>query len=204
MSVDPKSRQCRQRLEKCWAVELDWDLFPSDLKEVYTRTSCSGFSVHAILTLIQGCFQLSKALPPVAVLGGLIVLTSYGISPTTVCIPNTEWSERVLVWLRINMPTGSNKSSLYQYLYNVVSRVRRKCECPLQAAWLLGDATCEKMGDLMAGNGGRLLGLYDELSSFLTQLNLSRGKGLTPSHELALFLQLYNGHAWTRSTGKQK
>ena len=38
------------------------------------------------------------------------------------------------------------------------------------------------------------MGLYDELYSFLSQLNLYRGKGLTLSHELALFLQLYNGH----------
>ena len=47
----------------------------------------------------------------------------------------------------------------------------------------------------MAANGGRLLGLYDELATFLTQLNLYRGKGLALSHELALFLQLYNGHS---------
>ena len=55
----------------------------------------------------------------------------------------------------------------------------------------------------MAANGGRLLGLYDELTTFLTQLNLYRGKGLTLSHELAIFLQLYNGHSWKRATGKQ-
>lgn len=59
------------------------------------------------------------------------------------------------------------------------------------------------MGDLMAANGGRLLGLYDELTTFLTQLNLYRGKGLALSHELAIFLQLYNGHSWKRATGKQ-
>ena len=51
---------------------------------------------------------------------------------------------------------------------------------------------------------GRLLGLYDELSAFLSQLNLYRGKGLTLSHELALFLQLYNGHSWIRATGTHK
>ena len=67
--------------------------------------------------------------------------------------------------------------------------------------WFLGDATCEKMGELMAANGNRLFGLYDELAAFLTQLNLYRGKGLSLSHELALFLQLYNGHSWNRSTG---
>ena len=46
------------------------------------------------------------------------------------------------------------------------------------------------------------IGLYDELSTFLSQLNLYRGKGLNLSHELALFLQLYNGSAWTRNTGE--
>ena len=51
----------------------------------------------------------------------------------------------------------------------------------------------------MAANGGHLLG---ELATFLTQLNVYRGKGLALSHELALSLQLYNGHSWTRATGK--
>ena len=59
----------------------------------------------------------------------------------------------------------------------------------------------EKMGELLAAKGNRLFGLYDELSAFLTQLNLYRSRGLSLSHELALFLQLYNGHSWTRSTG---
>ena len=148
--------------------------------------------------------QISKALciPPTAVLGGLVVCTSYMISPATVKVPGTEWSEKSLVWLSINMPTGSTKSALYQYLYNIIVQVREKCKVgPHGPAWFVGDATCEKMGDLMAANGGRLLGLYDELSTFLSQLNLYRGKGLNLSHELALFLQLYNGHSWTRSTG---
>jgi len=34
--------------------------------------------------------------------------------------------------------------------------------------WLLQDATFEKMGALMSENSGRLIGLYDELSSLLT------------------------------------
>ena len=124
------------------------------------------------------------------------------MSPAIVRVPRTEWSERALVWLSINMPTGSTKSALYQYLNTIIIRVRERCGYTLHdLAWLLGDATCEKMGDLMAANGGRLLGLYDELSTFLSQLNLYRGKGLSLSHELALFLQLYNGHSWTRATG---
>ena len=57
--------------------------------------------------------------------------------------------------------------------------------------WMLQDASFEKMGEMMAANGGRLLGMYDELSSFLGKLNLFRGK-ILDSHELAVFLELYN------------
>ena len=100
------------------------------------------------------------------------------------------------------MPTGSTKSALYQYLNTIIQQVRKKCGYrPIDAVWLLGDTTCEKMGDLMAANDGRLLGLYDELSSFFTQMNLYRGKGFNLSHELTLFLQLYNGGPWSRATG---
>lgn len=42
----------------------------------------------------------------------------------------------------------------------------------------------EKMGELMSG---RLLGLYDKLTSFLTQINLFRSRGLSDSHEIAFF-----------------
>ena len=57
------------------------------------------------------------------------------------------------------------------------------------------------MGALIANNDGRLLGLYDELSSFLTQINLYGSKGISDSHDTSTFLMLYNGHPWTRRTG---
>ena len=141
-------------------------------------------------------------IPPEAVLSGLLILTSYVISPAVIIVPDTNWREAALIWLSINMPTGSTKSSLYHYLNSVLQQVRRRSGCTAShPAWLLGGATCEKMGDKMAENGGRLLGLYDELTTFLTQLNLYRGKGLSLTHEMAVFLQLYNGHAWTHATG---
>ena len=68
-------------------------------------------------------------------------------------------------------------------------------------AWLLQDATFEKMGALMAENGGRLLGMYDELSAFLTKMKLYSSRGLTDTHELAMFLELFNANPWTRATG---
>lgn len=54
----------------------------------------------------------------------------------------------------------------------------------------------------MSENHGKLLGLYDELAMFLSQINVFRGRGLSDSHELALFLQLYGGNSWVRRTGK--
>ena len=64
------------------------------------------------------------------------------------------------------------------------------------------DATFEKMGVLLSDNGGRLLGMYDELSAFLTKIKLySSNRGLSDSHELAMFLELYNATPWTRTTG---
>lgn len=67
--------------------------------------------------------------------------------------------------------------------------------------WLLQDATFEKMGVLMAENNGRLLAMYDELSAFLTKIKLYGNRGLSDSHELAMFLELYNANPWTRTTG---
>ena len=42
----------------------------------------------------------------------------------------------------------------------------------------------------MAENHSKLLGLYDELSTFLTQINLYKGWGFPDSDDLAEFLQL--------------
>ena len=71
----------------------------------------------------------------------------------------------------------------------------------LDPTWLLQDATFEKMGVLMAENNGRLLGMYDELSAFLTKIKLYSNRGLSDSHELAMFLEFYNANPWTRTTG---
>uniref|UniRef100_A0A1X7V3K6 Uncharacterized protein n=1 Tax=Amphimedon queenslandica TaxID=400682 RepID=A0A1X7V3K6_AMPQE len=56
------------------------------------------------------------------------------------------------------------------------------------------------MGSMMADNGGRLLGLYDEVEMFLSQINVFHGKNVADSHEKAVFLQLYGGSPWSRKT----
>ena len=165
---------------------------------------CVYTSYNFRLYFYQGCHQIGRSLslPATAVLGGFVALTSHVISPAVVTIPDINWSEPVLVWMSINMPTGSGKSSLYKYLYDMTCEIRKRSGCTSdQPTWLVRDATFDKMGELMSQNQGCLLGLYDELSTFLTQLSLYRGKGLAVSHELALFLQLYNGNSWSRKTG---
>ena len=57
------------------------------------------------------------------------------------------------------------------------------------------------MGAIMATNN-KFLGLYDELSTFLSQINVYRGRGLSESHNLATFVSLYNAKSWMCSTGK--
>ena len=153
---------------------------------------------------IQGCKQVAKALnvPATAVLGGYFVLCSFIISPSTVEVPGTNWSEPVFLWLTDTMPTGSGKSTLFRHLYTLLMEVQQSAGIPSDdPAWILDDTTFEKMGALMCDNSSRILGFYDELSAFLTQINLCRGRNLSDSHELALFLQLFNGHPWRRDTG---
>lgn len=73
------------------------------------------------------------------------------------------------------------------------------------ATWLSDDQSFEKMADLMSQNHCKLLGLYDELPMFFSQINIKffRGHGLSESHELAVFLQLYGAEQWMRKTGNE-
>ena len=103
------------------------------------------------------------------------------------------------------MPTGSGKTPLFSFLDELVSRVRVALKLDKNdAAWCLDEASFEMMGYLMAKNDSKLLGLYDEFSTFLSQINVYRGKGLCESHDLATLLSLFIAKSWNRDTGKQK
>ena len=141
-------------------------------------------------------------MPSTAVLSGLLIVTAFCMSHSSISVPSTEWVEPVLLWISIGMPTGSGKSPLYKFLLGLLRKTRVKVGLnEASPSWLLEEATFEKMGAMMSENNSKLLGLYDELSSFLTQINLYKARGLSDSHDLALFLQLYNGHPWSRKTG---
>lgn len=125
------------------------------------------------------------------------------MSHSTVEVEATEWVEPVLVWVAVCMPTGSGKSPLCKFLKSLVSKARANCGLTdLDPSWCLDDQSFDKMGCLLSDNHCKLLGLYDELAMFLSQFNVFRGRGVSDSHELALFLQLYGASAWVRRTGK--
>ena len=54
----------------------------------------------------------------------------------------------------------------------------------------------------MYQNHSKALGLYDELTNFLSQVNLYSGnKGLLDTHEFTKVLELFIGAEWSRQTG---
>ena len=69
---------------------------------------------------------MGKALsvPPAAVLGGLLIITSFVISLAVVTVPGTSWIEPALIWLT----TGSRKTTIYQFLRDILAKIRRKCQ----------------------------------------------------------------------------
>ena len=118
-------------------------------------------------------------------------------------VEGADWAEPVLLWLSICMQTGMGKSSLRKFLRKLVQQCRIQSGLNnVDPSWLLEDQSFEEMGESMSLNHSKLLGLYDELSTFLTQINVCRGRGLGESHEVSIFLQLYGGDPWTRKTGE--
>lgn len=123
------------------------------------------------------------------------------MSHSVVEVEDTDWIEPVLVWVAICMQTGSGKSSLCKLLAKFVEDTRTNVACEGSPTWLADDQTLEKLGVLMNENNGKLLGLYDELVMFLSQMNIFHGKSITDSRELSVFLQLFGAKSWSRKTG---
>lgn len=128
---------------------------------------------------MQECEQVGLALNvlPTAVLCGYMQVCGFLLSPSIVKVFGKDWAEPVLVWLTISMPTGSGKSTLFHHLVDILKRIWLACNITENnPSWIFDDASFEKMGALMSENSCRLLGLYDELTSFLSKINLYRGK----------------------------
>ena len=70
---------------------------------------------------------------------------------------------------------------------------------------ILPHCTWEKFGEIMANNGGRVYGLFDELVSFFSTMNMySSSKGsVQDNREYQDFLKMFTGKAKTRETGNK-
>ena len=69
------------------------------------------------------------SVPPGAILSGLLILTSFVISPSVVTVPGTDWVEPTMIWLTISMPTGSRKTTVYQFMRGLLQNIRHCAGC---------------------------------------------------------------------------
>ena len=159
------------------------------------------------ITLLYMCFQAIKStaaslgMPPLALFAGYLIIISFAMSHSEVHVEGTDLVEPVLIWLSICMPTGSGKSSLWSHLTKLVEKARKKYPGDSNCIWLAGDQSFEKLGEMMSENHRKILGLYDEIPMFLSQMNITRGKNLCDSQQVSTFLQLYGSYRWMRKTG---
>ena len=105
-------------------------------------------------------------MPKEAILTGILLLLSFFDPPCSVAAPSKKWMEPVLLWAVICMPTGSGKYPLYGFLVDSITTVRSHILSGPHSTWLLHDASYEKMGNLMSGNNGKMLAMYDKPNSF--------------------------------------
>jgi len=121
---------------------------------------------------------------------------------SVVKVEDSELMEPVIVWISICMPPGSTKSPLCNYLRELIKKAKSKAVQDVSKLWMLGDQSFEKLGELMSDNQWKILGLYDELPAFLSQINVCRGRTLAESQQVSTFLALYGGCQWIRRTGE--
>lgn len=76
-----------------------------------------------------------------------------------------------------------------KYMYEVFlnSIIIVNSDTDAEPAWLLQDDTFEEKGALMAENRGRLLEMYDKLSSFLGKIKVFNNHGFADTRELTMF-----------------
>ena len=69
----------------------------------------------------------------------------------------------------------------------------------------LPHCTWDKFGDILANSGGRSVGLYDEIVSFFSTMNMYSSAKLQVSDTKKYqdFLQMYTGKTKTRETSKE-
>lgn len=102
----------------------------------------------------------------------------------------TQWMEPIILWVSIGMPsTGNGKSSLFNYLLGLL-HVRKRCNRKDRCSPLI-DSRGVIFEEAHSKQIWGLMKLYDELSSFLTQISLYGKKGVSDSHDTSTLLMFY-------------
>ena len=101
---------------------------------------------------------------------------------------------------------GRCKSTFHQFLTDTMERVKVAVanlgEQP--KTMFLPHCTWDKFGEILANAGGRSFGLFDELTSFFSTMNMysSVKMQISDTKEYQDFLQLFTGKSKTRETSK--
>ena len=72
-----------------------------------------------------------------AILSGLLVLVGFMLAHSKVEVAGTEW-------MSIGMPTGSGKSTVFNYLLGLLRDVRERCCKDFDPPWTVDEASFEK------------------------------------------------------------
>lgn len=69
---------------------------------------------------------------------------------------------------------GRCKSTFHQFLYEVMEKVQLKAETKgmKPKTVFLPHCTWDKFGEILANSGGRCMGLFDEMLSFFSTMNM--------------------------------
>lgn len=102
---------------------------------------------------------------------------------------------------------GRCKSAFHEFLSDILELVADRMEIHGVKAkqMTLRHCTWDKFGELLAESGGRSLGLFDELMSFFSTMNMysSHKMQVSDTREYQDFLQLFTRKAKTRETGNK-
>jgi len=154
------------------------------------------------------CQLLGKAFKhdPLTILLSLVGIYSYSLGHATVKV-NQVWNEPSLLWMVINIKTGRGKSTLHQVLSDILSDVETQMETisynEKRGGRKMTDPSGSWFGEILASNGGRLLGLYDELLSFFVAhgiVNVTQKGKISENKEQQELLVMFNGKNKRRYT----
>lgn len=106
----------------------------------------------------------------------------------------------------VSIMVGRCKSTFHHFLNDVLDKVTKEVQQEGKEAkpMQLPHCTWDKFGDIPANSGARCIGLFDELVSFFSTMNMYSATKLQVSDtkEYQDFLQMYTGKAKTRETGE--